>query len=674
MKKLIALLLALALLTALPACGGRTPEPSPKPDPDGPSDVVPDPEPGPGPDPAPEPEKSVEEKAREIAAGMTTEQKLAQMMIVAFRSDANNTKAADSLTPAYAELLKKYDFGGIILFQSNIVNVKQTASMIRACQAAAKSSAPGIPMLVCVDQEGGLVNRVSFGVTGSGNMALAATGDYSLTEECAGLLGQEIRALGFNMDFAPVADINNNAANPIIGVRSFSDDPTLAAEHVRAFLRGLQRSGISGVLKHFPGHGNVGEDSHTHLPSSKLTLEELKACELIPFRAGIESGADMIMTAHIQYPNIEKSTYTSKKDGKNVYLPATLSRTIITGLLREDLRYDGIVISDSMVMDAIASHFDKTDAAVMAINAGVDILLCPVDIYREGNADTFPKVDDYMQKLLKRVESGDISTEELDDSVVRILKLKMLRGIISDEPEESAEEQIARAESLVGSSEHHAREWEIAQQGLTLLRNDRHTLPVDGNSDNVLILIPSDYRKATVEYALRRLEREGLAKASKATIVNWGRLTMEDLKPKDDRSGSDPEDDFLTVLDKAKTVLILSQEVERSTVLANVMARVYDNGGKVALLSLDLPYDAACYPEADAVLCAYHAYGTAWDDEGRGPFNLNVAAAVCAAFGQCVPQGELPVDIPKITGNIIRYDEILFSRGFGIENWGRYYN
>lgn len=226
-----------------------------------------------------------------------------------------------------------------------------------------------------------MVNRVSFGVTGPGNMALAAAGDPALTEECADLLGQEIAALGFNMDFAPVSDVNNNPNNPIIGIRSFSDEPALASQHVTAFLRGLDKNNISAALKHFPGHGNVGEDSHTGLPSSELTVEELKACELIPFQAGIEAGADMIMTAHIQYPNIETETYISKLDEDIVHLPATLSRTIITGLLREEMGYDGIVITDSMVMDAIATHFDPADAAVLAINAGVDILLCPVDLY-----------------------------------------------------------------------------------------------------------------------------------------------------------------------------------------------------------------------------------------------------------------------------------------------------
>lgn len=288
-------------------------------------------------------------------------------------------------------------------------------------------------------------------------MALAAAGDTSLTEETAKMLGDEIRALGFNMDFAPVCDVNSNPANPIIGVRSFSDDPDIAVEHVKSFLKGMQDAKILTALKHFPGHGNVGEDSHTHLPCSEFSLEEIQACDLIPFQAGIEAGTDMIMTAHIQYPKIETDTYVSIKDGKEITLPATLSRTIITGLLREQMGYDGIVITDAMDMDAIAAHFDPIDAAVMAINADVDILLCPMELYKDDEINTLPDMDQYMEGLLARVEAGDIKEEELDNSVYRILKLKKDRGI-----QAPSEQQIAEAAEAVGTSANHKREWEMA--------------------------------------------------------------------------------------------------------------------------------------------------------------------------------------------------------------------
>ena len=633
-KRLIALAVALILTINLCACGKQGSQ-----------------------------EKSVDEIIEETVANMSDEQKLAQMMIVAFRSDGNNRKTATELTPAYEELLKKYDFGGVILFSGNIVDEEQTITLIRDCQAAAMASEPGIPLLICVDQEGGLVNRVSFGVTGPGNMALAATGDPTLTEECADLLGQEIAALGFNMDFAPVSDVNNNPNNPIIGVRSFSDDPTLASQHVTAFLRGLDKNNISAALKHFPGHGNVGEDSHTGLPSSELTVEELKACELIPFQAGIEAGADMIMTAHIQYPNIETETYISKLDEEIVHLPATLSRTIITGLLREEMGYDGIVITDSMVMDAIAAHFNPADAAALAINAGVDILLCPVDLYQDEEIDTFPVMDAYMQVLLERVASGEIKEEELNDSVARILKLKYAKGIMTDTLMTSAEEQLAKAETTVGSTEHLIRDWELAQRGMTLLKNEGGFLPLNGNSDrHTLILVTNDYRMPSVEYALARLEKEGLLDGSTVTAISYSDLSFED-------------EQLQKALEDADQLVILSQSAVKNELVEKAIEQIHQvEGGRAVLLSLNLPYDAATYEEIDAILCAYHPYGSAHDEEGNGPFNMNLAVAVCTVFGQSVPQGKLPVNIPKIVaaedGSVSFSEEALYGRGFGLENWG----
>ena len=588
-------------------------------------------------------------------SGMSTQEKLAQMMIVAFRSDGSNSNNATGINQDYAELLSKYDFGGIILFSGNIVDPVQTVTLIRDSQEAAMKSAKGIPMFICVDQEGGMVNRVSFGTTGSGNMALAAAGDTSLTEETAKMMGDEIRALGFNMDFAPDSDVNSNPANPVIGVRSFSDDPNLVAEHVKAFIKGMDAAEISTALKHFPGHGNVGEDSHTHLPCSDFSLEELKACDLIPFQAGIDSGTDMIMTAHIQFPQIEKRTYVSIADGEEINLPATLSRTIVTGLLREQMGYNGIVITDAMVMDAIAEHFDPIDAAVMAINADVDILLCPVDLYKDAEVNTLPDMDKYMERLLARVEAGDIPMEELDNSVYRILKLKKERGIAAP-----TEQQAAEAAGLVGTGANHKREWEIAQAGMTLLKNENGALPLD-REQSVLILYPVDRRGPSVEYAVSRLQKEGLLDASKVTYMCYADLAADNAKLQQAMAAADK-------------LVVLSQSTVRNEEIAKLIGQAHESGKQTVLLSLNLPYDAACYEEADAVLCAYQPYGSAHDEEGNGPFNLNVAAAICTAFNQSVPSGTLPVNVPKVKieeGAVTFLDDYLYERGFGLKNWGK---
>ena len=604
---------------------------------------------------------TADEQIEEIISNMTVEEKLAQMMIVALRDDVKNSHNATKLTKDYKKILKKYNFGGIILFAKNVVDINQTVTLIRESQKAAMSSKTGIPMFMCVDQEGGLVNRVSFGITSSGNMGLAATGDTELTFESADMIGEEIRSLGFNVDFAPVSDVNNNPANPIIGTRSFSDDPETVSQHVTAFIKGLKHNNIIASVKHFPGHGNVGEDSHTSLPMSELTVDEMKKCELIPFKAGIDAGADMIMTAHIQYPNVETKTYTSKEDGQEVYLPATLSDTILTGLLRNDLGYDGIIITDAMDMGAIATHFDDTDAAVMAINAGADILLCNLDIYKDNEIDTLSYVDTYMKKLVKRVNSGDIDEKQLDTSVARILKLKFDYAIMDNPLLLSKKAQLKNIKKVMGSKEHHTKEWEIAQKGITLLKNDDAMLPINGNADgNTLILIPNESRRASVEYALSRLEREGLADPSKVSVVCYSDLTKINKTLKKE-------------IKTADDIFVLSQSTGKNELVNKVITLAHKTTGKkVALLSLGLPYDAACYEDADAVLCAYNPYGSAYDPDGNGPFNLNVAVVLCAAFGESIPSGTLPVNVPKIKvdndGNVEYLEEILYERGFGLTN------
>ncbi len=596
---------------------------------------------------------------KELIASMTTEEKIAQLMIVSLRSDAVNTDTVKELDENYAKLLKKYDFGGIILFFGNIQDAAQTVKLIRDSQAATLQSAHAIPMFVCVDQEGGRVNRVGFGTTGSGNMALAATGSTALTEESARILGEEIKALGFNVDYAPVADVNSNPANPIIGVRAFSDDPQIVAEHVTAYIKGLDEAGSIAVIKHFPGHGDVGEDSHTHLPCSSLTLDDMMSCELIPFQAGIDSGADMIMTAHIQYPEIEQGTYVSIKDGVEVNLPATLSRTIITGLLREKMGYDGIVVTDAMDMGAIVEHFDPVDAAVMAINADVDILLCSANIYKDKNIDTFSVVENYIADIAARVESGEIAQEELDNSVLRVLALKKEKGILKYNGQDPLEDQIAKAEALVGSASNHTREWEIAQAGMTLLKNEGHALPL-GKEESALILYPNEARYPSVEYASARLAKEGLADSSKVTAMCFENLAADDAA-------------LAAALDQNEKLVILSQATTWSEAVANAIEQFHAAGKQVVLVCLNLPYDAALYEDADAVLCAFQPYGNAHDEEGNGPFNMNVAVALCTLYNESVPSGTLPVNVPGITLNegVVTYeDELLYERGAGLELWG----
>lgn len=601
-----------------------------------------------------------DEEISSIISGMTTQDKLAQMMIVSFGSDDENAKAVTGISGDYADMIQKYDFGGIILYADNMTDIAQTVTMIHDCQEAAGSSACGTPMLMCVEQEGGMGNSISFGTAGPGNMALAAAGDISLAQESANMIGEEIKALGFHVDFAPVADVGSNPANPLDGVRVFSDRPEMTSEYVAASVKGLEEAGVSSVLKSFPGQGNVGENRETHLPNNGYRLDAIRATELVPFKAGAAAGADMVLTGHIQCPQIEKETYPSIANGKDILLPASMSHTIITDVLRGEMGFDGIVITDAMVADAVAAQFDPIDAAVLAINAGADILLRPVDLYKDEKTNTFPDMDKYMQELLARVDAGEISAEELDDSVFRILKLKKDKGILTNAETGSVQDQIAQAQAVVGTAAHHAREWEIAQAGMTLPKNEGSVLPFDGNR-SALILYPSESTRPSIDYALARLQKEGLLDPAAVNAVCYEGLTAGDAQMK-------------KALQKAEQIMILSENYEKNKEISKVIRQLHKENKKAALICLNLPYDAAFYEDADAVLCAYQSTGSTQDEDGNGPFCLNTAAALCTAFGQSVPSGKLPVDVPFIMENKVEtiYDDsALYDRGMGLRNWGK---
>jgi beta-N-acetylhexosaminidase len=603
----------------------------------------------------------VQDRISKIVTSMTTEQKLAQMMIVSLRSDPDNTNLPQEVSQDYADLVSKYDFGGVILFAGNMTTPEQTVAFTRALQTAAINSKQGIPLFIAADEEGGMVTRVPFGVVGPGNMALAATGNPELIAESASMLGRSLATLGINANFAPDADVNNNPNNPVIGVRAFSDDPEIVAQDVALFVKAMKDTGVIPTIKHFPGHGNVGEDSHHILPASDLSLDQIMTCELVPFKAGIDAGADMIMTAHIQYHNIEKETYKSKKDGSEISLPATLSHTFLTDILRDQLGFKGIVTTDSMVMEAIAEHFDRIDAAVLAINAGVDILLGPVDLYKDNSINTFPEMDVYLSELVKRVENGDITQERLDESVTRILTLKAEQGILDDTLTKSSEEQVAEAQALASDTEAIERDWELAQLAVTLLKNDEGLLPLDGTDGaRTLILFPSMTRKPTVEYAIKQLQDEHLLAEDTTSILCYAEMAADDQALQEQ-------------IDQADRLLVLTQAPSRNEALASAIDKAHAANKKVALISLNLPYEAACYSDADAALCGYQPYGAAFDTQGNGPVNMNVATVLFTAFGKSVPQGTLPVNVPTYSDadKTFSSTEVLYERGFGMQNWGK---
>lgn len=423
----------------------------------------------------------------ELVRYMTLDEKAGQMLMPDLRMW--NGKPTYSLNGGVTEVMDDQQPGGFIVFDKNITDAKQLTTFTDQLQ----KEAGDIPLLVGIDQEGGVVKRIPGGTNLPGNMALGATGQPELAMQAGKVTGTELSALGINLNFAPVLDVNINPDNPIIGIRSFGSDPGLVSEFGVNMMQGLQQSGVIAAVKHFPGHGDTSVDSHLGLPVVNRDRKRLDAVELKPFKEAIQNGAEMVMSSHIAFPALDDTTVKSKKDGSDVHLPATLSKKIMTGLLREELGFQGVVISDAFTMEGIAEHFGESEAVKLAVAAGVDIILMPDNI--EGAHRT----------IVNAVKSGDIDEKLINDSVIRILKLKQKYGLFV--PREPLETKLAHAAETIGSSSHRQIEQRIAESAITELVNENQLLPFRLNAgDVVTVIAPTREQAKRIEAGLKTMQ------------------------------------------------------------------------------------------------------------------------------------------------------------------------
>lgn len=340
-------------------------------------------------------------------ATMTLREKVGQLFWVRPETlDFSLNPEKKTLTQTMRQNLEQYPVGGIAVFKKNIQDENQLSSLIADFQSASK-----IPMIVAVDEEGGavarLANHEAFSLPKyTSARDIGKTGDPEQARQMGRTIGGYLRFYGFNLDFAPVADVDSNPANPVIGRRAYSTDAQQTAQMVAAAVVGFHEAGILCTVKHFPGHGDTGQDSHYGTATSYKTWEEMKAMEMLPFEAGIAAGADVVMTAHITTPN-------ATTDG----LPASLSYTMITERLRGELGFQGVIVTDALEMNAIKNHFTPAESAVAALRAGVDVLLMPSDLRAAFDG------------VVQAVEDGTLSEERLNESVRRILTLKQKAGL-----------------------------------------------------------------------------------------------------------------------------------------------------------------------------------------------------------------------------------------------------
>lgn len=348
-------------------------------------------------------------RVQELVRSMTLEEKLYQMMFVRPETLTGIGRAVQAGDSTKAAIVQQ-PVGGIIYFSQNFENNEQTTEMLRNTQDYARVSGVGIPLFMGVDEEGGMVARLAsvLDTTTFDNMAVyGAQNDSEQAYDIGKTLAADLSKFGFNVDFAPVADVLSNENNTEIGARSFGSDPDVVSNMVRHEVKGLQENGVMAALKHFPGHGSTQSNSHKGTSESDRTLEQLRDCDFKPFEAGIEQDAAFVLISHMTATELDS-------------VPCSLSAKVVTDLLRGELGYDGVVITDGMDMGAITQQYSNGEAAVKAVQAGVDMLLCP------------PSISDACDALSAAVADGTITQTRIDESVTRILNAKMRYGLMKE--------------------------------------------------------------------------------------------------------------------------------------------------------------------------------------------------------------------------------------------------
>lgn len=590
--------------------------------------------PGPQANEAPEPALAPPAGAKPFDPGrrapkldLTLEEKVGQLFVV-----SGNGVYLHEAAPAYKTLrhhVVDNHVGGVIWFRSNVY---ETAILAGELQKLAK-----VPLLFSADLEAGTGQRFEDVIWGSPAMALAATGDLALTERRARATGEEARAIGIGQIYAPVADVNVNPSNPVINVRSFGEDPVQVGRFVAAYVRGLQEGGVLATIKHFPGHGDTAVDSHRSLPVIRAERTRLEAVELAPFREGLKAGAASVMVAHLAVPALDASpapplvhaahnavfTRDVGEVEKSGTLPASLSPRVVHGLLRTDLAFSGLVVTDAMTMGALAAHFDAGEAAIRAILAGNDMVLL--------SADT----DVAIRAVVAAVKSGRVPQGRVDESVDRVLHAKAALALFQERTP-----PLSRIVKTVGSPEHEALEAEVARRSMTLLREEAGVLPLNGKK-RILSLVVLDETLITPA----ALKGVGVALRSEldARTLLDGEPTVRHVRI-DQRAT--PEEIENAVLEaRTADVVVLSLfvpprsgagRIDLPASARTLVPALLATGKPVVAVSFGNPYLLKDLPALRTYLCAY------------GIHEVIQTAAVAALFGEADIGGQLPVTIPGI--------------------------
>ena len=506
-------------------------------------------------------------RVSKLLAAMSVEEKVGQVFMLWFKGP--------TVSEDIAGLIRERHLGGIILYSApgNIESPGQVAELTAGLQAQAAASGQGIGLLIGVDQEGAPVARLRRGFTlFPSQMAQAATDRSDFVRQAAAATARELRAVGINTDFAPVADVNVNPENPVIGIRSFGSSPSDVARYSAAATAGYVSAGVICTPKHFPGHGDTSVDSHVGLPRVDHDAATLDRVDFPPFRAAFAANAPAVMTAHVVAPALDRSEPP---------LPATLSRRVLEGVLRGRMGFDGVIFTDSLGMGAVADTYGTAEAAVMALGAGADVLLVGADAGRPAE-----QRQEAMDAVVAAVHSGRVPAARLNAAVTRVLRLKERYGLLEAASQATPASDAA---NRVGREADASLARRIAARSLTAFGAPHPTLPLPAEA-STLVIRP-------------RLGREAIDAEAEAAIARWSGPQTRFLP-------SDPDaqtiDDTLAKARQAKAVVLLVTDARRQSGQVRLaMALAALAGPPVVLIAAQSPYDLALVPQTALSIATY---------------------------------------------------------------------
>ncbi|MCY4061677.1 MAG: hypothetical protein OXG53_04850 [Chloroflexi bacterium] len=534
---------------------------------------------------------------------MTTEEKVGQMFMLAF--------AADQMDEARI-LMEEHLVGGAYIGDDNVPTARAALALCNKLQSFAADTRLGIPLLLGADQEGTWSVMTAESAMGPGNMALGATADPQCAYDMFRVIARETSAVGLNVVLGPAADCNSNPHNSIIGMRSFGENPELVARMTAAAVRALQENGSVATLKHFPGHGDTTLDSHRGLPTVARSRDELRAIDLRPFAAGIGAGAKIVMTSHIIF-----SAFDSER-------PATLSPVILGDLLRGELGFDGMVVSDSMNMHSMKRNYDPIDAAIQGFNAGVDLMMLAEEHYDHDAGRYLENQRALIRATIRAVDDGVINAERVDDALRRVLRLKIEAGFSTWPRPQTA---------IVGGPENRAIELAAARRAVSVLRDRQALLPI--NRAAPLTLVNTTERSAYD--VLTQTRGIGPNQATAAFDVFAQALSAKC----DDLTIIKAEDFDLAAIPSAGALIAVTEnytlpglDFDGALQASIVRALQEEAGDRLIVVALRDPYELAEYPEIGTYVCS---------------FSFRPCAAQAAAqvlLGEVEPGGRSPVSVP----------------------------